>query len=171
MINGLTYFRVEDDTMPVCKGFTKRKGGCQNITSCGDYCWRHKPSPASQTVKPVVDPQETAKECAICLNTINQENLHTTVCKHAFHDDCMRKWKEINREKNKKQTCPCCRRNLFDMKEAEKELLEKVDGITALLTQFADIGIRSEPWNEYSLSYLDFVRNIVVRDLAPIQRI
>lgn len=82
----------------------------------------------------------------------------------------MKQWKEINREKKKKLTCPCCRGNLFDMKEAEKELLEKIDGIVANLIQFADFGTRSELYYEYSVKYLGYFNEIALRDLATLPR-
>jgi hypothetical protein len=162
--------RLEDNAMPLCKGFTKRKGNCHNIVSCGDFCWRHKPVQKVQTTQTVpaddVPAEVETNECAICLNTINPESLHTTVCKHVFHKNCMMQWKEINREKKKKLTCPCCRGDLFDKKEAEKELLEKIDGIVAILIQFADYGTRSEQWSEYGLRYLDYFNGIASRDLV-----
>jgi len=45
-------------------------------------------------------------QCCVCLENIQQKTCITTVCKHKFHTDCLKKWKEKNK------SCPMCRENL-----------------------------------------------------------
>ena len=73
----------------------------------------------------------TSKECAICLNPFKDGVVLTTSCKHEFHENCLREWKNANAI----FTCPICRslirlQDLFDVIETGsyedvKLLLEK----------------------------------------------
>ena len=47
------------------------------------------------------------KECAICLNDFEKENMISiTLCKHIFHHDCIKEWTHY------KSNCPVCREEL-----------------------------------------------------------
>ena len=46
--------------------------------------------------------------CSICLDKMNNKHIFTTNCRHAFHANCIAKWKEQN------NTCPICRSTLVE---------------------------------------------------------
>jgi len=61
-------------------------------------------------------------KCSICLGNINEENLHTTICNHAFHTEHITKWLQ------NKYTCPNCRTLLREdgkVKVARERILEE----------------------------------------------
>lgn len=45
------------------------------------------------------------KNCVICFDDINYDNLAILKCNHYFHEDCIKKWFESN------LNCPICRNN------------------------------------------------------------
>ena len=50
--------------------------------------------------------------CSICHNSLEiiEDNI-TTVCHHTFHKVCIHKW--INMLRNKYNSCPVCRGNIY----------------------------------------------------------
>ena len=50
-------------------------------------------------------------ECAICLKDLNEKKSTITLCGHEFHSSCL----FINCVVYNSKTCPCCRRNLYDI--------------------------------------------------------
>ena len=53
--------------------------------------------------------------CSICLEDL-KNNLIITPCKHQFHLNCLKKWI--------KNSCPLCRRKLYDRLEMEERECE-----------------------------------------------
>lgn len=45
------------------------------------------------------------RECAICLDSMSDDDILALPCAHVFHEDCVRPWVHQN------HTCPTCRRN------------------------------------------------------------
>jgi hypothetical protein len=68
-------------------------------------------------------------ECSICLEYINKEHKHETGCTHIFHKSCINKWLEQH------NTCPNCRKELYEQKESEPDVedLELLESIELLI--------------------------------------
>jgi len=57
-----------------------------------------------------------ASECSICFEKYEQdEELKFTVCKHLFHEHCLKNWLKV------KRTCPLCRLDLQESLEKKDE--------------------------------------------------
>lgn len=56
-------------------------------------------------------------ECSICLRKINNKDgsFFRTICNHRFHHKCIIKWLVNN------NTCPCCRKNIYENNSKEME--------------------------------------------------
>jgi hypothetical protein len=43
------------------------------------------------------------RQCPICLDEMPEQLMRFLPCLHAFHDECLSKWEEVN------DTCPMCK--------------------------------------------------------------
>jgi len=57
-----------------------------------------------------------ADVCNICFGSIAPGEENKTECGHAFHCGCLLKWLKKN------NSCPCCRKELYEIKNEEKNL-------------------------------------------------
>uniref|UniRef100_A0A914HZ94 RING-type domain-containing protein n=1 Tax=Globodera rostochiensis TaxID=31243 RepID=A0A914HZ94_GLORO len=66
-----------------------------------------------------VDKKEEAKECAICLNSIDfKEKVRPLpACNHIFHNECIEQWLRSGHN-----TCPICRQSLPETSTAAQTL-------------------------------------------------
>ena len=63
----------------------------------------------NSTNDPAAADMTSSGECSICLMDFKSEDRisRPKACQHEFHFDCLHQWLEL------KDTCPCCRENLF----------------------------------------------------------
>ncbi|XP_041007098.1 E3 ubiquitin-protein ligase ATL41-like [Juglans microcarpa x Juglans regia] len=76
----------------------------------------------------VIDTSSTAMECAVCLSTLESEDMARLLpnCKHIFHAECIDKWLSSH------STCPICRCEA--MPEVHPESREAPAGLAGLET-------------------------------------
>ena len=70
-----------------------------------------------QTVSPTtLGNDEIDKQCVLCRSTYTKDPV-ITPCKHAFCEECILSW--LSEDKANQNTCPMCRRELFQKHEEE----------------------------------------------------
>ncbi|XP_043526660.1 RING finger protein 122-like isoform X2 [Frieseomelitta varia] len=53
------------------------------------------------------EPDNTSKECSICLVPLKRKDLYILPCEHEFHKVCIEEWK--NQSPGHRALCPLCR--------------------------------------------------------------
>ena len=59
-----------------------------------------------EKAKQLAEQEELAKECSVCLDSLDEGKTITTQCKHTFHFACLNEWMK------EKKSCPLCRGQL-----------------------------------------------------------
>ena len=81
-------------------------------------------------------------DCSICLNEITA-GKYSMACQHSFHYRCITNWFIEQKNKEQKETCPYCRREV-----SEDEALPKIDELSEDDESESDAESEDQPMTE-----------------------